>query len=98
MRKAINVIPRILVCISSCTLASFLFLITVVFYGIAFFLALEQSTLMTTTLEKQEILLLIVLPSFTAILAFIIGPIVPSIRNNRCSKNARQDLYRTTTQ
>lgn len=78
-----NAADSIFMGIGRCPLASTLFLTTVIFYGIAFFFALEQSIIMLSNLAKLEIMVLIGFPTLLAVLSIIVGTSCGLNRNDQ---------------
>ena len=59
--------------VRKCPLAHSLALTTVILFGISFFFALDQKTVMLSPLAKPIILVLLGLPTLTAVITIIIG-------------------------
>jgi len=78
-----NAAGRMLMGVGRCPLASTLILTTAIFYGIAFFFALEQSIIMLSNLAKLEIMVLIGFPTLLAVLSIIVGTSCGLNRNDQ---------------
>ena len=59
--------------VRKCPFAHALALATIIFFGISFFYAIDQQTVMLSSLAKPIIMVLLGLPAFTAIMAIIVG-------------------------
>ena len=68
-----RLIGRMILRLRRCPLSSTLYLSSAVFYGIAFYFALEQSIILLSNLAKLEIMMLIGLPTTLAVLAILVG-------------------------
>lgn len=68
-----NVASRIIVHTRRCPFSKTLYLLTVFFYTITFYYALEQTTVMISDLAKLKILFLIGAPTITAVASLMTG-------------------------
>ena len=66
-----NILARFLIRFRRCKLASTLALLSAALYGITFFFAIEQTTVMVSELAKPEVMVLIGLPTLVAVLAVV---------------------------
>jgi len=68
-----TILGRFFIRARRCPLAHCLALAAVVLFGISFFYAIDQKTVMLSALAKPIITVLLGLPAFAAVMAFIVG-------------------------
>ena len=78
-----SMVDRMLLRLRRCPLSSALYLSSAVFYGIAFYIALEQSIILLSNLAKLEMMLLIGFPTTLAVLAILVGSVCRLDTNDR---------------